>query len=227
MKLAIFDFDGTLFPVQTIPFLIQQYPKLGYSRLRQLSVYAKMIGPMVRYKILKTVDKEAFRKEAVYIFLALFENMTEADVKAYFVGNVTTVLDLLDQTIVQEAIRLKAEGYHTVLLSGCFDMLLEPLGQKIGFDEIIGTHLLFEKKVDGQNLFTAKTVVDVITGDRKAQEAQSIRTPEPIDWAESIAYADSYYDRDILELVGHKVGVNPDERLEAICQKEGWQILTT
>lgn len=227
MKLAIFDFDGTLFPIQTIPFLIKQYPKLGYSRRRQWLVYVKMIPHLFKYKVLKSIDKESFRGDALVVFLELFNGMTETQVTTYFSASVETVYDLLDKKIVEEAIRLKAEGYHTVLLSGCFDMLLTPLGEKIGFDEVIATHLLFELEKGEEPLFSSKTPVRVISGAHKANAARSLDLAEPISWEDSVAYADSYYDRDILELVGHKIGVNPDKKLHEICTREGWQILLT
>ena len=31
MKLAIFDFDGTISPQDTLPFLLKQWKKFGYS----------------------------------------------------------------------------------------------------------------------------------------------------------------------------------------------------
>jgi len=39
MKLAIFDFDGTLFPVETLPFLLSQWKKLKYSKTRYYKTY--------------------------------------------------------------------------------------------------------------------------------------------------------------------------------------------
>lgn len=228
MKAAIFDFDGTLFPVETIPFLIKQYTKLGYSRFKQWSVVLQVVPYLIKYKVFKTMDKEAFRKKAVYIFLQLFEGMTKEETKAYFDKNVPTVIGLLDKRIVDEAKRLKKEGYYTVLLSGCFDMLLLPVADYVGFDEVIGTKLLFEgKSGEGMCVLDAKTPIDVISGDRKAEAALTMANKKAIHLEDSVAYADSYYDRNILELVGHKIGVNPDAGLKEICLNEGWQILET
>lgn len=227
MKAAIFDFDGTLFPVETIPFLLKQYPKLGYSKIRQWSVILQTLPLLIRYKVFKTLDKERFRKEAVSVFLKLFNGMTESETRGFFEKNVPYVLDLLDQEVVNEAKRLKKEGYYTLLLSGCFDMLLNAIGEYIEADEVIGTCLIFNHEIGTQKVFDSQAAVDVISGHRKAEVTLALAKEKGLDLAESIAYADSYYDRDILELVGHKVGVNPDEKLEAICQKEGWKIMKT
>lgn len=227
MKAAIFDFDGTLFPVETIPFLIKQYTKLGYSRLRQWSVVLQVIPYLIQYKLLKTMDKEAFRKQAVYIFLKLFKGMTEDETRIYFEKNVDTVISLLDPKVVEEARRLKEAGYYTVLLSGCFDMLLNPIAEHVGFDAVIGTSLIFEAKSTGESTLNPATPIDVISGNRKAEAAVKMATEKAIRLEDSYAYADSYYDRNILELVGHKIGVNPDDGLREICLDEGWEIMET
>lgn len=227
MKVAIFDFDGTLFPVETIPFLIKQYTKLGYPMVRQWSVVIKVMPYLFRYKVLKNMDKEQFRKKAVYIFLELFDGMSETQVRTFFMKNAPVVIELLDKEVVEAHKKCQEEGYHTLLLSGCFDMLLKPVAEYVGFDQVIGTTLLFEWANDAQCAFSSKTPIDVISGERKADAAKKMDSGTKVNWDESIAYADSYYDRNILELVGHKVGVNPDEGLKAICLSEGWEIMIT
>jgi phosphoserine phosphatase len=42
VKLAIFDFDGTLFLEDTLPFLLKQWAKFGYSKLKLGIVYASL-----------------------------------------------------------------------------------------------------------------------------------------------------------------------------------------
>ena len=51
MKLAIFDFDGTLFPLDTIPFLMRQWGVQKYPRHRLVTLYVSLAGLFVRYKL--------------------------------------------------------------------------------------------------------------------------------------------------------------------------------
>lgn len=51
MKLAIFDFDGTLFPNQTIPYLMKRYVKLGYSKIRYSVFLGKLFIAFIKYKL--------------------------------------------------------------------------------------------------------------------------------------------------------------------------------
>ena len=226
MKVAIFDFDGTLFPVETIPFLIKQYPKLGYSRWKQVKMMMGLIPELVKYKVSKNGDKEKFRHKAVYLFLSMFEGMTEDQVRLFFQKNVATVKSLLDPEVLMEVTRRQEAGYHTVLLSGCFDMLLKPLADHYKFDEVIGTELIFVKHQD-QLRMKSSTPIKVISGHNKVDAAKSIGQGHHIDWSASVAYADSYYDEPVLELVGHKIAVNPDQKLTAIAEKKAWTVMIT
>lgn len=227
MKVALFDFDGTLFPHETIPFLIKQFPKLGYPRRKQWWMMARLVPDLLKYKLSKNPDKEAFRHQAVYRFLSMFEGMTQEAVDGFFVANVPTVLSLLDPELVAEVVKCHSEGYHTVLLSGCFDMLLNPLAKHLDIDEVIGTSLVFTKYKDDQLRMKSSAPITIISGEDKMTAARTLAREKQVDWSASKAYADSYYDAPMLALVGHKHAVNPDVKLEAIAKREGWDILRT
>ncbi len=227
MKVALFDFDGTLFPHETIPFLIKQYSQLGYPRVKQVLMMMKLLPDFVVYKTSKNPDKEGFRHRAVYKFLSMFEGMTEVEVTEFFEKNVPTVLSLLDPDIIAEVTKRKKEGFHTVLLSGCFDLLLKPLARHLDIDEVIGTSLVFSKYKDDKNRMTSKEPIVIVSGEAKLSAARGLDNQEPVDWSASAAYADSYYDEPMLALVGHKYAVNPDQKLAEIAKLKGWEILLT
>jgi len=223
MKVAIFDFDGTLFPLETIPFLISQYRKQGYGTLKVIKLYMGIMPLLVKYKVFKSIDKEMFRESAVYEFLKLFHFMSEIEVKGFFDKNIDFMFNSLTKEVVDEVIKAKEDGFETVLLSGCFTGILNPIGKRLGFDHIIGTQLRFNNK--DNNLYDVHQQVDVIAGARKAEVM--IPFLKNYDLKASKAFADSYYDREVLELVGIKVAVNPDNQLNAIAKKNNWTILKT
>ena len=227
MKVAIFDFDGTLFPVETIPFLIKQYVKLGHSRFKQVKMMATLLVDLAIYKSGIKPDKELFRHKAVYKFLSLFDGMSKEEVHYFFKQNVEIVSQLLDEEIIAEVNRRKEEGYHTVLLSGCFDMLLIPLGKALGFDEIVGTKLIFSEISNNRAVMNSKNPIHIVSGENKLKAAKALGLGGDIDWKASVGYADSSYDQPMLELVGEKVAVNPDQQLEKIATEKNWTILVT
>lgn len=51
MKLAVFDFDKTLFPKDTIPYLMKQWYKLDYPKTKIIKVYMKLLPAFIVYKL--------------------------------------------------------------------------------------------------------------------------------------------------------------------------------
>ena len=50
MKLAIFDFDGTLFPYDTLPFLLSQWKKQQYPIIPYLRTLSTVVVLYIQYK---------------------------------------------------------------------------------------------------------------------------------------------------------------------------------
>ena len=46
-----------------------------------------------------------------------------------------------------------------------------------------------------------------------------------INLKQSYAYADSFTDKEVMELVGHPIAVNPDKRLKKYAKEKGWKII--
>jgi 2-hydroxy-3-keto-5-methylthiopentenyl-1-phosphate phosphatase len=72
MKLAIIDFDGTLFPRDTIPFLMNFWLEDGQSRLKHKLTMAKIMPYYYLYKLSfgNKKIKEGFRTHALKMFNA-------------------------------------------------------------------------------------------------------------------------------------------------------------
>lgn len=78
MRIAIVDFDGTLFQAETIPFLLKRYREsahinvIGKARYYLLMVRLLVILIFHRVKLGDLADKEVFRQRATTMFLTLF-----------------------------------------------------------------------------------------------------------------------------------------------------------
>lgn len=225
MKLALFDFDGTLFPLETIPFLVKEYSRYGNKKYRVIGFYFKILLQLVRYKGLKRIDKVTFRKKAVIYFMELFHGEKKEVIVAFFEKTDHDITTLLDSEIVKEVEKAKQNGYHTVILSGCFSQLLEIIAQAISIDRVVGTQLEYTTDRYGNDTYDASTDIDIIADERKVS---AIKEAFPdADWEASCAYADSCYDELILTLVGHKIAVNPDRILTQVAIEKNWKILNT
>ncbi len=229
MKLAIFDFDGTLFPKETVPFIVIQYGKLGYSRIKQARAFVQIMGILASYKLKldKTMNKEKFRSNATQITLSLFEGMTEHEVGVFFEKLNRKVLMEIDKDVLKELDKHKTDGFKVVLLSGGFMPLIGPVGKKLGVDHVIGTELNYRVNTNGDRIIQPFEPINLVTGDNKTRELDKYYGSQNVDWEKSYAYADSVYDAGVMEKVGNPVGVNPDLGLQAICNENKWTVLKT
>ena len=72
MKIAIFDFDGTLYPYETLPFLCKQLK--NKSRFTFYRVMTILVFLYVVYKI-KIISGEAIKEKALFTLLTSAERI--------------------------------------------------------------------------------------------------------------------------------------------------------
>jgi len=125
---------------------------------------------------------------------------------------------LLNESIIVEVNKARLNGYHTVLLSGSYEYLLNSIGKYLEFDSVIGTRIYFK-----EDKFDLSRELEVASGESKLRRINE--KFESINWNESLAYADSYSDIHILKAVGQPVAVNPDTKLKVIADEMKWRII--
>ncbi len=223
MRLAIFDFDGTIFKGETLLFIVKQYAKMGYSKVRLVEFYIKIIALTVLYKlkIYPDLDKEQYRGKVAVIFMVLYKKMKKDAIEKFFHECSIEMRQYFNENVVKAIKEKKEAGYHTVICSGANTMLLKTVGEYLGVHDVIGTELSFLP--DGSYDFEAP--LHIISGKNKPKAVLDRYKHLDVTWDESYAYGDSYYDQDILMLTGNPIAVNPDEQLLAIATEKGWEIL--
>ena len=148
----------------------------------------------------------------------LFQTVDRDTLLRFLQENYNNLKQYISDTMKQQLQDDHDNGFHTVLLSGNFDIILKPF-QQDGFDTVIGS--ISEK--DGTLLTSKEVRIIIEDGKREA----IINAFPNADLAKSKAYADSGYDLPILELVGFPVCVNPDSTLEEIAKEREYPILWT
>jgi phosphoserine phosphatase len=116
----------------------------------------------------------------------------------------------------------QAEEHRVVLLSGVFLPCLELIGAHLGVRDLIGTRLEIH-----EDKYTGSIIPPIITGKDKLPALRDFIATRglDVDWQASFAYADSIYDRSILEAVGNPVAANPDSELLALARARDWEVL--
>ena len=221
MKLAIFDFDGTLFLTQTLPFFLEQWQALGYSKSRTFLMKTYIVPLYASYK-LRLIDSETFRVKALKFFPHIFRGMDHAAITHFFSQVGLAAETYYNPQIVAEIAEKQTQGYHTVILSGCYSLFLNIVAKRFAIDTYLGTELYFNKKT----YLDYDADFRMISGTQKLTILKEHFTDQPIDWQESYAYADSFEDLNLLQGVGHPVAVNPDRRLAKYAKKNNWKILS-
>jgi phosphoserine phosphatase len=129
----------------------------------------------------------------------------------------------VEPMVYAEAVELiaghRAAGRDVVLVSSSGVELVEPIGQLLGVDRVIGTRMsIADGRYTGEVEFYA-------FGETKAAAARELAAREGYDLAGSFAYSDSHTDLPLLEAVGNAVAVNPDRALRRAALERGWPVL--
>jgi len=211
---AFFDLDRTLLADSSGLLVVEALSELGLLSPRQ-RVAADVIRRAYR-RVGETWIGMQFTRRAV----RQFTGWSVQDVKLAARRSV----DLMDRAVYEEARTLidrhHREGKIVCIATSTGREIVEPLAQRIGVDRVIATE--YETR-DGT--FTGRYVGAWLWGPDKAAAVRRFAEAEDIDLSQSIAYSDSYYDRHLLEMVGHPRAVNPDVMLRLLATRKGWPIL--
>jgi HAD superfamily hydrolase (TIGR01490 family) len=114
----------------------------------------------------------------------------------------------------------KASGRQVVLATSSLDVIVRPLAEELGVDEVLAASFelagdRFTGRLGGPPLFGVKKMRAVLEYIR-----QHGLTPDRCAF-----FSDSITDLPLLEVVGEPVAVNPDRRLRAVARRRGWRIL--
>ena len=220
MKLAVFDFDGTLMKADSLPFLLKIWGSLGYPRYKQWLMYVRIGGLYIRYKLGLNgrMSKETMKKTAFQKFTRIFSGMNKQQIHGFFKDAALRIMPELNEQVISEIEKVKRQGFHTVLLSGFYHELLELIAQQTGIESVLGTKMHYNGvQVDAKKKMTIRTGQDKV--ERILEEFADA------DYEQSCAYADSISDLGLLEMVGTPVAVCPDSGLRQIAADRGWRVM--
>jgi len=219
MKLAIFDFDGTLFKKETIPYLMDKWEELGYSKYAKTTVKKKILKKYF-FKKIKLLSKENFRIQATLDFLKIFDGMNRDEIETFFEKSCINIEDFYNEKVLEEIKKASKDGYKLVMVSGCFQLMLDEALKELPFDRIIGTNIPI-----ADNGINFEQDIEIISGMKKKDMILKSFDKRLVEWKESKAYGDSLYDKYLMELTGSPTAVTPDDNLRSHAKKHNWNII--
>lgn len=93
------------------------------------------------------------------------------------------------------------------------------IAARLGLTGALGT---VAEHLDG--IYTGGLTGELLHGTAKADAVRRLAVDHGFDLAHCFAYSDSFNDMPMLSLVGHPCAINPDRRLLACAEEQGWQV---
>lgn len=116
--------------------------------------------------------------------------------------------------------KLKDEGKRIIFASSSMELVLRPLTEYLGVDDLIATKIAFEDNLC-QGCFAGTPAFR----NEKKKLVLDFAKDNGLDLDKTSFYSDSIHDRPLLEEVGNPVATNPDFRLKFLAKQRGWEIL--
>lgn len=219
MKLALFDLDNTLLPIDSDYCWGEFVQKLGW---------------IDDDEELKT-QNEAFYQQYLNQELDVYAyiDFVSAILRAQGLEEALQAREQFMEDIIYPAIQPQARalvddyqraGYECILVTSTNDFVVLPIAVKFGFKHLIATNLCYDFYGD----LTGDVVGTPAFREGKVTRVEQWLKAKGQTWdslEDSIFFSDSMNDLPLLEKVQKPIATNPDPKLAAIAKERGWEIL--
>lgn len=218
MRLALFDLDHTLLPIDSDYAWGQFTTTLGW--VEPVAFAAQNTAFYEQYKAC-CLDIDAYIRFATAAFVA---RGPEKSAQAH----VRFMAQVIEPNIRPAALALlaqhRAAGDEIVIVTATNAFITQPIATRLGVSELIALEL----QRDAAGWYTG-----AIEGTPSVQAGKVTRVlawlaDRGLSWRDvthSSFYSDSMNDLPLLELVDRAVATNPDPKLRALAQQRGWSVL--
>jgi HAD superfamily hydrolase (TIGR01490 family) len=217
MKLALFDLDHTLLPIDSDYSWGQFTHTLGWVDAHEFTrqndeFYAHyQAGTLDIHEYVRFATK-AFRERPLQEALVAREKfMHEVVLPAIR----SQSLDLLKKH--------RAAGDQLMIITATNEFVTRPIATALGVEELIAVEL----ERDALGHYTGEIRGIASMRDGKVKRLEEWLSRRGLDWGsvETTFYSDSRNDLPLLERVNHPIATNPDSYLRDVATQRGWPIL--
>ena len=217
MKLALFDLDHTLLPIDSDQSWGHFTTTLGWTDPVEFTQKNDAFYAHYQAGTLDIHDYVRFATEAFCI-------RSRAEAEA---AHARFMREIIQPVIRPEALALlekhRATGEQLLIITATNEFVTRPIAQAFGVDELIAVEL-----VRNANHWYSGEILGVPSlREGKVERLQQWLHQRGLDWGkvETTFYSDSSNDIPLLQRVNHPVATNPDAKLTAFALEKGWPIL--
>jgi HAD superfamily hydrolase (TIGR01490 family) len=223
MTTAVFDLDGTLYDGHITRGLALHHNAHGVKRF-DLALFLATHIPIWWLTRAGIISDEKMRATWAQDIPWLVKGWTQDEGERAFDWIANEYIE--PRFKIDIVARLKSHqdrGHRVILLSGTPTPMLAAIGRLLGVPDVVGTPI-----VVNNGRYTGRSERPVCQGrDKVLRLGEYLSNTEREDLGKSYAYADSFGDRFILQVAGHPVAVDPDQKLLALAKQHKWEIFKT
>jgi len=217
LKLALFDLDHTLLPIDSDHAWGQFTTRLGWTDVAAFKHANDAFYASYQAGTLDIHEYVRFALEATRL-----RGMAAAEA-----AHARFMREVIEPAITPQALALidahRQAGDQLAIVTATNEFVTRPIARRLGVPELIAVEL--ERGADGW-------ITGEITGTPSFREGKVERLRQwlgarGLDWnsATITFYSDSRNDLPLLEKADHPIAANPDPALREIAQQRGWRIL--
>jgi HAD superfamily hydrolase (TIGR01490 family) len=217
MKLALFDLDHTLLPIDSDQSWGDFTTTLGWTDPTEFTQKNDAFYAHYQAGTLDIHDYVRFATEAFRI-----RPREEAEA-----AHARFMREVIQPAIRPEALALlekhRAAGEQLLIITATNEFVTRPIAHALGVEELIAVELVRD---DG-GWYTGEIQGVPSLREGKVERLQQWFHQRGLDWdaVETTFYSDSSNDIPLLQRVNHPVATNPDAKLKAFALEKGWPIL--
>lgn len=218
MKVAFYDFDGTLAAGNVVTRYLY-YAKRCPSPLESLYRRSVAIGGVPWWLLIDMWSRAAFNRQFFRLYAGFTEDWLRSEGRALFEEETRDRIYGGSEALLQSD---REAGYKLVLVTGGMDFAVEHASVELGFD-----YLLANKMVFSDGVATGRIREPLLAEKGKTDAMRDFCRQHEVDRDSLKAYSDSYSDLAMLEMAAHPAAVNPDKRLREVAEQRGWPVMMT
>ena len=218
MKLALFDLDHTLLPLDSDYAWGQFTVSLGW---RDADSHTRANDAFYEQYKAGTLDIAEYIRFATSAIRE--KGMTEANAAhARFMNEV--IRPAIKPVALELVKQHQAAGDEVIIITATNEFVTRPIAQAFGVKELMAVNLA--RSASGEPTGEIDGIPSFREG--KVARVEQWLVARGLSWADvthSSFYSDSINDLPLLEKVHEPVATNPDARLQAIAAERGWRVL--